>query len=101
MNSNEESAVEKDLYEVLGVSKTASEGEIRKAFLKLAKKYHPDVNAGNKDSETKFKEINLAYEVLKDKKKRAHYDQMKAMGQNPFSQGAQAGGPQGGWSYSS
>ena len=88
----------KDLYEVLGVKKNATESEIRKAFLKLAKKYHPDVNPNDKVAEQKFKEVNLAYEVLKDAKKRQHYDQMKAMGANPFAQGAGrgagwAGGP--------
>jgi len=83
--------VEKDLYEILGVKKEATEGEIRKAFHKLAKVHHPDVNPGNKDAEHKFKEINLAYEVLKDAKKRAQYDQMKATGSNPFAGGGKAG----------
>jgi molecular chaperone DnaJ len=63
--------MDKDLYEILGIKKEATEGEIRKAYLKLAKKYHPDVNPGDKAAEQKFKEINLAYEVLKDEKKRA------------------------------
>ncbi|MCB0418156.1 MAG: J domain-containing protein [Bdellovibrionaceae bacterium] len=84
--------LDKDLYEILGVSKGASESEIRKAFHKHAKKYHPDVNQGDKAAEQKFKEVNLAYEVLKDKKKRAHYDQMRAQGRNPFAQNAHAGG---------
>lgn len=83
--------MDKDLYEVLGVKKNANESEIRKAFLKLAKKYHPDVNPNDKVAEQKFKEVNLAYEVLKDSKKRQHYDQMRAMGANPFAQ--RAGGP--------
>lgn len=83
--------MDKDLYEILGVKKDASDADIRKAFLKLAKKHHPDVNSGNKDAETKFKEINLAYEVLKDAKKRAQYDQMKAAGENPFAGGGKAG----------
>ncbi len=69
--------LDKDLYEVLGVKKTANDSEIRKAFLKLAKKYHPDVNQGNKEAEQKFKEVSFAHEVLKDKKKRAQYDQMR------------------------
>lgn len=85
--------MDKDLYELLGVKKTASESEIRKAFLKLAKKYHPDVNPNDKVAEQKFKEVNLAYEVLKDSKKRQQYDQMRAMGANPFSQRPQGGGP--------
>lgn len=85
--------MDKDLYELLGVKKTASESEIRKAFLKLAKKYHPDVNPNDKVAEQKFKEVNLAYEVLKDSKKRQQYDQMRAMGANPFARGPQGGGP--------
>ena len=87
--------MDKDLYEILGIKKEASEGEVRKAYLKLAKKYHPDVNPGDSVAEQKFKEVNLAYEVLKDEKKRAQYDQMKAMGANPFARakaGAGAGG---------
>lgn len=83
--------MDKDLYEILGVKKEAGDSEIRKAFLKLAKKYHPDVNQNNKDAETKFKEVNLAYEVLKDPKKRAQYDQAKAMGANPFARAQHAG----------
>jgi DnaJ-class molecular chaperone len=82
--------MDKDLYEILGIKKEATEGEIRKAYLKLAKKYHPDVNPGDKAAEQKFKEINLAYEVLKDEKKRAQYDQIRAMGANPFAR-ARAG----------
>lgn len=85
---------DKDLYEILGVKKSATDTEIRKAFLKLAKKFHPDVNPGNKEAEQKFKEVNLAYEVLKDTKKRAQYDQMRAAGANPFARGqAPGGGP--------
>lgn len=87
--------MDKDLYEILGVKKDANEKEIRKAFHSLAKKYHPDVNPGDKAAEQKFKEVNLAYEVLKDSKKRAQYDQMRAMGANPFQRagaGAGAGG---------
>lgn len=94
--------MDKDLYEVLGIKKGASEAEIRKAFLKLAKKYHPDVNPNNKDAEQKFKEVNLAYEVLKDAKKRAQYDQMRAAGANPFARAAHANayGWGGGQTYS-
>ena len=65
-----------DYYQTLGVSKDATEAEIKRAYRKLAKQYHPDQNQGNKDAEEKFKAINEAYEVLKDKEKRARYDQL-------------------------
>jgi curved DNA-binding protein len=68
----------KDYYETLGVSKTASQDEIRKSFRKLARKYHPDVAKDKKAAESKFKEINEAYEVLGDAEKRAKYDQLGA-----------------------
>lgn len=66
----------KDFYEILGVSKTASEGEIKKSYRTLAKKYHPDMNPGNKQAEDKFKEITEAYAVLSDSAKRKQYDMM-------------------------
>jgi molecular chaperone DnaJ len=65
----------RDYYEVLGINKNASEADIKKAFRKLARKYHPDVNPGDKTAEQKFKEMNEAYEVLSDPKKREQYDQ--------------------------
>lgn len=80
------SAEVKDYYKTLGVNKDASQDEIKKAFRKLARKYHPDLNPGDKSSEQKFKEINEAYSVLGDAKKRAEYDQF---GSSPFG----AGGP--------
>lgn len=76
----------KDYYKTLGVSKDAPQDEIKKAFRKLARKYHPDLNPGDKSSEQKFKEINEAYGILNDPKKRAEYDQF---GSSPFG----AGGP--------
>lgn len=82
----------RDYYEVLGVSKNASDDEIKKAYRKLAIKYHPDKNPGDKEAEEKFKEISEAHEVLSDKQKRARYDQFGHAGVggasgNPFGQG--------------
>src|SRR3954452_23555767 len=66
----------KDYYGLLGVKKTASADEVRKAFRKLARKYHPDVNPGDKSAEDKFKQISEANDVLSDPKKRKIYDQL-------------------------
>lgn len=77
----------KDYYDILGVSKDASEDEIKSAYRKLAKKYHPDLNKDNPDATAKFKEVNEAYEVLGDAKKRSNYDQYGSAEGNPFGGG--------------
>lgn len=82
-------ADKRDYYEVLGVSKNASDADIKKAYRSLAKKYHPDMNPGNTEAEAKFKEANEAYEVLSDEQKRAKYDQF---GHAAFDPTAGAGG---------
>ncbi len=93
----------KDYYQILGVSKQASEKEIKRAYRKLAQQYHPDKNPGNKTAEEKFKTINEAYEVLGSADNRAKYDQLgqnyhrfQQMGGNPadfdFSQWFSQGG---------
>ena len=66
---------EKDYYKILGVNRSASEKDIKQAFRKLARKYHPDVNPNNAEAEARFKEISEAYEVLHDAEKRKKYDQ--------------------------
>ncbi|MDR0975356.1 MAG: molecular chaperone DnaJ [Christensenellaceae bacterium] len=82
----------KNPYETLGVSKTASADEIKSAYRKLAKQYHPDANPNNKEAEAKFKDINTAYEILGDAKKRANFDQFGS------ADGAGFGGGRGGFS---
>lgn len=92
---------DRDYYDVLGVGKDASEADIKKAYRKLSKKYHPDINKAP-DAEAKFKEVNEAYETLSDSQKRASYDQfgkagMDGAGGNPFGGGYSQGGDYGGF----
>ena len=82
----------RDYYEVLGVDKSASADEIKRAYRKAAMKYHPDRNPGDKEAEEKFKEAGEAYEVLSDEQKRQRYDQYGFAGVDPnFGAGAGAG----------
>jgi len=85
---------QKDYYEILGVARDADDAALKKAYRKLAKKYHPDTNAGNKQAEEKFKEVTEAYAVLSDKEKRKLYDQF---GSAAFDETA---GPSGAYNYS-
>ena len=83
----------RDYYEVLGINRSADEKEIKRAYRKLAKKYHPDMNPGDKQAEQKFKEITEAYNVLSDQEKKKLYDQYgfaafeEGFGQGGFDQG--------------
>src|SRR6478735_7710692 len=88
LESPRNTMAKRDLYEVLGVSKTASADDIKRAHRKLVRQYHPDVNKNNKASEEKFKEVQEAYDVLSDEEKRKSYDQFGHAGPN--------GGPGGG-----
>lgn len=98
---------ERDYYKILGVERGASKDEVRKAYRKLARKYHPDINPGNKEAESKFKDLSVAYDVLSDEKKRKLYDEFGEAGlaagfdaekarsyEQWRQQSARAGGPQ-------
>ena len=96
-------ADKRDYYEVLGVAKGASADEIKKAYRSLAKKYHPDMNPGDKEAEAKFKEVNAASDVLSDDDKRAKYDQFGHAAFDPssgFGGGSGFGGFEGGFDFS-
>lgn len=86
-------AEKRDYYEVLGVDKSADDAAIKKAYRQQAKKYHPDLNPGDKEAEAKFKEVNEAYEVLSDSEKKSRYDQFGHAGVDPnFGAGGAGGG---------
>lgn len=90
-------AEKRDYYEVLGIQRGASDDEIKRAYRSLAKKYHPDMNPGDKEAEQKFKEINEAYAVLSDSEKKARYDQYGFAGVDPSAGGGAGFGDFGGF----
>ena len=87
----------RDYYEVLGVSKTAADADIKKAYRKLAKENHPDLHPGDQAAEARFKEINEAYEILSNSDKRSRYDQFGFAGVDPNYAAQQGGGFGGGF----
>src|SRR5262245_29356826 len=94
-----EERMPRDFYEVLGVQRDASDEEIKRAYRKLASKYHPDRNPGDKSAETKFKEIQEAYDILSDKTKRARYDQFGSADGSGFEGFGGGGAGPGGFSF--
>src|SRR5690349_22922331 len=86
-------ASKQDFYELLGVSRDAKADEIRKSYRKLARKYHPDLNPGDKAAEDKFKDIQEAYEILNDPKKKEMYDQYGFYSENGFPGAGPGGAP--------
>jgi DnaJ-class molecular chaperone len=89
----------RDYYEVLGLAKGASDNEIKKAYRKLARQYHPDRNPGDKQAETRFKEVQDAYDILSDAKKREQYDRFGFVGPGNMPGGGGAGGVPGGFQF--
>ena len=85
-------AEDRDYYEILGIDRNADAEAIKSAYRKLAKKYHPDLNPGNKEAEEKFKEVNEANDVLSDPQKRQRYDQFGFAGVDPSYGGGATGG---------